>query len=62
MIKLNEIGSNVLKKYADNLDRLDDITDQLISLNREAERLQSINETIEFTGKLPVFNSDDIPF
>ena len=64
MKKISELSSEVLRKYANNLERLDDITYELLRLNKEVKKLQEENEYMENEGKLPVSNfcSDDIPF
>ncbi len=62
MKKINEVSNKALKRYAENSERIDEITSELLELNREFEKLDAINKTIEETGNLPVFNSDDIPF
>lgn len=62
MKKINEVSTEVLRKYIYNLERLDDLTVKLMTLNKEVKRLQEENNIIENTGKLPKFCEDDTQF
>ena len=62
MKKINEIDVAALIQYCKNKEELEKIDAEKRALEKRIEYLKALNKTIEETGSLPVFNSDDIPF
>lgn len=62
LINIKEIKPSALRRYADNLEEIEKLKDQLRYSRKKIDKLLEQNEYIEINGELPVFNSDDIPF
>ena len=62
LINIKDIKPSALRRYANNLEEIEKLKDQLRYSRKEIDKLLEQNEYIEVNGELPVFNSDDIPF
>ena len=62
LINIKDIKPSALRRYANNLEEIEKLKDQLRCSRNEIDKLLEQNEYIEINGELPVFNSDDIPF
>lgn len=62
LINIKDIKPSALRRYANNLEEIEKLKDQLKYSRKEIDRLLEQNEYIEVNGELPVFNMDDIPF
>ena len=62
MKKIKEIDNKALIEYASNNMLIDDCEKEILEIKNRIKNLKEINKTILSTGKIPVFNSDDIPF
>jgi hypothetical protein len=62
LINIKDIKPSALRRYANNLEEIEKLKDQLRYSRKEIDKLLEQNEYIEINGELPVFNSDDIPF
>ncbi len=62
MKKVTEISDDALIRYAENSKKLKELESKIDQMRNEVERLCDNNNEILKTGKLPIYNSDDIPF